>query len=82
MLRKLDSNVRTGLTTAEFRRRIGEYGLNQLPEGRKQGPLVRFPKQCKDILVYVPLAAGFVKLMMGVWLDAAIILGVVIINGF
>lgn len=43
---------------------------------------MRFPKQCKDILVYVPLAAGFVKLMIGVWLDAAILLAVVIINGF
>src|SRR5271167_4926399 len=32
-------------------------------------------------LVYVLLAAGFVKLMMGLWLDASIILGVVVING-
>ncbi|MGA6964062.1 MAG: HAD-IC family P-type ATPase, partial [Xanthobacteraceae bacterium] len=29
---------------------------------------------------YVLLAAGFVKLMVGLWLDAAIILGVVILN--
>jgi magnesium-transporting ATPase (P-type) len=28
----------------------------------------------------VLLGAGFVKLMVGLWLDAAIILGVVIIN--
>ena len=72
MLRKLDNNVRIGLTTAEVRRRIGEYGLNKLPEGRKQGPLVRFPKQRRNILVYVRLATGLVKLMIGAWLEAAI----------
>ena len=41
---------------------------------------MRFPKQCKNILVYVLLVTLFVKLMIGVWLDAAIILGVVTIN--
>jgi magnesium-transporting ATPase (P-type) len=30
--------------------------------------------------VYVLLAAGFVKLMAGLWLDTGVILGVVIIN--
>ena len=41
---------------------------------------MRFLSQFNNILVYVLLAAGFVKLMVGLWLDAAIILGVVIIN--
>jgi P-type E1-E2 ATPase len=30
--------------------------------------------------VYVLLGAGFVKLMVGLWLDAAIILGVMLLN--
>ena len=33
-----------------------------------------------NILVYVLLGAGFVKMMVGLWLDAGIILGVVVIN--
>ena len=37
-------------------------------------------KWLNNILVYVLLGAGFVKLMVGLWLDAAVILGVVIIN--
>jgi magnesium-transporting ATPase (P-type) len=42
---------------------------------------MRFLQQFNNVLVYVLLAAGFIKLMMGLWLDSSIILGVVIING-
>lgn len=41
---------------------------------------MRFLSQFNNILIYVLLAAGFIKLMVGVWLDAAVILGVVIVN--
>ena len=44
------------------------------------GAVLRFIAQLNNVLVYVLLAAGFVKLMVGLWLDAAVILGVVIIN--
>ena len=36
--------------------------------------------QFNNILVYVLLGAGFIKLMLGLWLDAGIIFGVVILN--
>ena len=42
---------------------------------------MRFLEQFNNVLVYVLLAAGFIKLMMGLWLDASIILAVVVING-
>src|SRR6201982_1277967 len=41
---------------------------------------MRFLLQFNNILVYVLLAAGFVKLMVGLWLDASIILAVVVLN--
>jgi magnesium-transporting ATPase (P-type) len=41
---------------------------------------MRFLHQFNNILVYVLLAAGFVKMMVGLWLDSAIILGVVVLN--
>ena len=37
-------------------------------------------QQFNNILVYVLLGAGFVKMMVGLWLDSAIILSVVILN--
>ena len=80
VLRRLDSNAQSGLEAAEVPRRLEQYGRNKLPEGRKQGPFMRFLLQLNNILVYVLLGAGFVKLMVGLWLDAAIILGVVLLN--
>src|SRR5215472_13248940 len=81
VLRLLDSDTQSGLHAGEVSRRLEKYGRNQLPEGRKKGSFLRLLKQLNNILVYVLLAAAFVKLMVGLWLDAAIILGVVVING-
>ena len=77
---RLKTDPATGLDANESSQRLAQYGPNRLPEGKKQGPLVRFLAQLNNILVYVLLGAGFVKLMVGLWLDAAVILGVVIIN--
>ena len=41
---------------------------------------MRFLSQFHNVLIYVLLAAGFVKLMLNLWLDASVILGVVVIN--
>src|SRR5277367_2887925 len=78
---RLKTSVTAGLDDAEATRRQAEYGLNVLPTARKRGPFMRFLQQFNNVLVYVLLAAGFIKLMMNLWLDASIILGVVIING-
>src|SRR5262245_58460857 len=80
VVRRLDSNTETGLDPAEARARLARYGPNRLPEAAKQGPFMRFLLQFKNVLVYVLLAAGFTKAMMGLWLDAAVILGVVVLN--
>jgi RND family efflux transporter MFP subunit len=79
-LSALNSDAAKGLDPAEAARRLEKYGPNRLPEGARRGPLIRFLLQFDNILVYVLLAAGFVKLMLGLWLDASIITGVVIIN--
>src|SRR5262245_53540870 len=80
VIQRLNTNAARGLDPAEAAQRLATFGPNRLPAGTKRGPLVRFLLQFNNILVYVLLAAGFVKLMTGLWLDAAIILGVVVIN--
>jgi magnesium-transporting ATPase (P-type) len=71
---------RRGLDSAEAVERLKTYGLNRLPQGKKKGPLMRFLAQFNSILIYVLLAAGFIKLMLSLWLDASIIFAVVILN--
>ncbi len=80
VIRRLDTNVQSGLSAANVQQRLEKYGHNRLPEGRRQGPFKRFLQQFNNILVYVLLGAGFVKLMVGLWLDASIILAVVVLN--
>ncbi len=79
-IERLKTDPVAGLDSGEVSRRLAEYGPNRLPEGKRRGPLMRFSAQLNNILVYVLLAAGFVKLMVGLWLDAGVILGVVVIN--
>jgi magnesium-transporting ATPase (P-type) len=79
-LDQLATDGRKGLDGAEVSNRLKKYGPNRLPEGRKRGPFMRFLAQFNNILVYVLLGAGFVKLMLNLWVDAAIIFGVVVLN--
>ncbi len=69
-----------GLDAAEAAARLRTYGPNRLPQGKKKGPLMRFLAQFNNILIYVLLTAGFIKLMLSLWLDASIIFAVVILN--
>jgi len=81
MVKRLATDVQNGLDASEAASRLATYGPNRLPEGKKRGPFMRFLSQFNNILVYVLLGAGFTKLMLGLWIDSSIILGVVILNG-
>src|SRR5215471_8781638 len=81
VMKRLAANGEKGLDATEASARLQKYGPNRLPEGKKRGPFMRFLSQFNNILVYVLLGAGFTKMMLGLWVDAAIILGVVILNG-
>ena len=75
--KKLRVDPNRGLDVAEAAERLKSHGPNRLPQGKKKGPLMRFLAQFNNILVYVLLTAGFVKLMLSLWLDASIIFAVV-----
>ena len=80
VLQRLQADGKQGLSTDVATARLRQYGANRLPEGKKQSVLMRFLLQFNNVLVYVLLAAGFIKLMAGLWLDASIILAVVVLN--
>jgi magnesium-transporting ATPase (P-type) len=80
VIKRLTTSTDKGLDVSEASSRLQKYGPNRLPEGKKRGPFMRFLAQLNNILVYVLLGASFVKLMLGLWLDAGIIFGVVLLN--
>jgi magnesium-transporting ATPase (P-type) len=69
-----------GLDALEAATRLQAFGPNRLPHGQKKGAFQRFLAQFNNILIYVLLASGFIKLMLSLWLDASIIFGVVVLN--
>jgi magnesium-transporting ATPase (P-type) len=77
---RLATNPEQGLDASEAAARLQKYGPNRLPEGKKRGSFARFFTQFNNILVYVLLAAGFTKLMLSLWIDAAIIFAVIVLN--
>src|SRR5262245_56619681 len=79
-VRRLDSDTVTGLDTAEVSARIARYGPNRLPEAARQSALQRFVLQFRNVLVYILLGAASIKAVMGMWVDTAVILAVVVLN--
>ena len=80
-VQRLKTSATTGLDNAEATRRQAEYGLNVLPTSRKRGPLMRFLHSSTTSLSMSCSPPASLNSMMGLWLDASIILAVVIING-
>jgi len=80
VVRRLTTDIEKGLDAGEASSRLQKYGPNRLPEGKKRGPFMRLLSQFNNILVYVLVGAGFIKLMLNLWVDASIIFGVVILN--
>ncbi|MGF6963274.1 magnesium-transporting ATPase (P-type) [Paraburkholderia sp. WC7.3g] len=78
--RQFNVDSAQGLDATEAAGRLATYGPNRLPQGKKKGPVARFLMQLHNILIYVLLAAGFVKFLLGLWLDGSVILAVVILN--
>jgi len=69
-----------GLSKEEASNRLAEHGPNRLPEPQPRGPLVRFFHQFHNVLIYVLIAASLVTAILGHWVDAGVILGVVLVN--
>ncbi len=81
VLTDLSTDPVEGLSSAEAASRLTKYGENRLPAAAKRGPLMRFLMQLNNMLIYVLIAAGVGKIFLGEFLDAGVILGVVLING-
>ncbi|MDQ2102959.1 cation-transporting P-type ATPase [Azospirillum isscasi] len=69
-----------GLTPDEAADRLRRYGPNRLTPPPRRSALMRFLAQFDNLLIYVLIAAGVVTVLLGEFVDAAVIAGVVLIN--
>ncbi|SHF04997.1 potassium and/or sodium efflux P-type ATPase [Modicisalibacter ilicicola DSM 19980] len=80
VLKQLETDPQTGLNHSSIDARQEQFGPNALTQRKGQGPLVRFLLQFHQALVYILLAAVIIKLLLGAWVDASVIFGVVLLN--
>ena len=86
VLRKLRTNINTGLNENEIKRRQLEYGKNKLQEGKKTSLFIRFIKQFNDFMIIILIASAIISAIIAYlehsndYIDSIIIIGIVIIN--
>ncbi len=80
VLKKIEVDPEKGLSPDEAKKRLEEYGPNELPKEKKRSPLMRFIKQFDNVLIYILIAAAVVTALMEHWIDTWVILAVVLIN--
>ena len=69
-----------GLSTEEAKKRLEEYGPNELKEGKKKTPLGMFLDQFKDFMILVLIAAAVIAGAMGEVADTIAIVVIVVVN--
>jgi len=80
VLQKLGSEPGQGLSQAEARQRLAQYGSNELVEkaGRSRVEIIR--EQLSGVLTILLIIAVLISMILGDWLEAIVILIIVVIN--
>ncbi len=76
----LDTDGTRGLDQFDVQRRQHHFGPNVISTRKARGPVLRFLLQLHQPLVYILIASGLVTVALKGPVDAAVILGVVLIN--
>jgi len=79
LLHSLETGA-SGLEPAEAKRRLAEYGLNELTESKSTGPLRALWSQVKSPVVLLLILAAFASMYSGELVDATIVLVIVSVS--
>ena len=80
LLNKLQVTT-SGITTAEAKKRLASYGANSLKPQKQSGAFTLLIGQFKSPIILILLAATVLSLFLHNFVDAAIILSIVIVSG-
>ncbi len=79
VIERLNSSLQ-GLSNEEARKRVAEYGPNELREKKKKSPVMLFLDQFRDFMILVLIAAAVVSGVIGEASDTIAIAVIVILN--
>jgi len=77
---KLGTRLTDGLTTAEAAARLVKYGPNELREKPRPTFLQLVIAQLNNFIVILLIAASLISALLGDWLEAAVIMLIVVLN--
>jgi Ca2+-transporting ATPase len=80
VLKELEVDPVQGLSDQEAKVRLGKYGPNKLLGKKKKSIIRMFFEQLQDWLIYILLVAVIITLFLGEYVDATIIVLVIIVN--
>ncbi|MCO5188958.1 MAG: cation-translocating P-type ATPase [Anaerolineae bacterium] len=80
VLETLQVDPNQGLSDVEVSRRLTQYGRNELQEQQRRSSWAMFFDQFREIMVLVLIAAAVVSGLLGEYIDAVIIMAIVVIN--
>jgi Ca2+-transporting ATPase len=80
VLSKLGVDPAVGLSEEEAKRRLEQYGRNELREEPRPGFLQRLLNQFKDTVILVLIGAAVISGVMGEWAEAGAIILIVVLN--
>jgi len=78
VLKELNTDPHSGLSSEEIRSRLEKYGYNELKKEERISPLSIFVNQFKNILIIILLIATVLSALVGEIFDAALILVIVV----
>ena len=79
-LNELNSDAKSGLTAAEAKSRLAQFGLNELVEKGTKNPWLILLDQLRDAMVIILIIAALVSGFLGEVQDVIVILAIVILN--
>jgi Ca2+-transporting ATPase len=81
VLKLFGTDPRLGLNRREVEEFRSRYGRNELPRSPRNPWWRRFARQFSDLVIWILIFAALVSGVAGEWLDAGVILAIVVLNG-
>lgn len=80
IIKELNSNEKTGLTTVEVKKRQEKYGFNELKQKPKKTIMKMIIEQLTDKMIIILLIASLLSFVLGETLEGVVILFIIAIN--
>lgn len=80
VIEELKTNVKTGLSSAEVRKRQEQYGFNELQQKKKKTIFKMIIEQLTDKMIIILLIASLLSFLLGETLEGFVILFIIALN--